>query len=125
MWSALFLNVLVEAIVNSLESRGAELINFSDVVRGLVHVGIAEHHDHTFGFGIDQPTLGTEHRNESAFAAHERTRNVEPAVVFIRNELVEVVTGHPARNWRIFFADQSRVTLAQRFQQAINVSHAP
>ena len=101
--TAFLLHVVVQPIVDALQRRGLELVQFDHVIGGLVDVGIAEHQDHAFGASIDQLALGFEHRDQRPFAADQRARDVEAAVL-AGNELIEVVAGDAARNGRIVLA---------------------
>ncbi len=71
-------------------------------------------------FGIDQLALGFEHRDQRAFAADQRARDVEAAIL-AGKQLVEVVTGDAARDGRILLANQIGVVFAQRFEMTVNV----
>ena len=62
---------------------------------------------------MNQPRLRFEHRDASAFRADQRARDVE---TIFRQKLIQIVAGNAARNFRIFFADQIGVFVAQIFQ---------
>ena len=65
-----------------------------------------------------EPERRLEHGRTRAFAADERTRDVK--AVF-RQELVQVVAGHAARNARKPLADERREPIANRFQPRIDL----
>ena len=81
MRTAFLLDVLIHAVIAAFQRRRLEWRDARHVIGRLVHVGITEHQDHPLRSGIDQLALRFEHRDQRAFAADQRARDVEAPVL--------------------------------------------
>src|SRR5215813_12989213 len=112
MQAAFSFNPLDQVFINALERDRTELENVHDVVRSLVHLGIAKHDKHTLGPARNQTDLSFQDRDTSAFASNQRASNVE-ASIWPRYELIKVVSGDTPRNVGVVAVDQVGVVFAK------------
>src|SRR5581483_3745252 len=116
---ALDAQITDQHIIHTLQPNGIELEHAGNVVAGFIDAGVAHNHQHPFGPGVHQADLGFQDGDAGAFAAHQRARHVEAAVL-ARDELVEVIARYAPRDVGIALAHQAPVLVAQRFQPGVD-----
>ncbi len=110
-----------DALVETFGGDRPEGEDFRNGVAGLIDVGEAQHQDHPRLRTGHQPRLGFQRDDAGAFAADQRARDVE--AVF-RQQLIEVVAGDAALDFRETRANQVGVLVAQVAQPAVDLAAA-
>ena len=109
MGRALLLQAIDDASFETFEPDRPELQNLRNMIRRRKSILITKSNQRPVLRTVDQPQLGFEHDRARAFRSDQRARHVKS---IFRQQLIEVVAGDPARNFRKARADQVAVLVA-------------
>ncbi len=112
-------HVAEQHVVEAFDRDRAVLEHRGHAIAGRVDVREAEHRERAARRAWHEPQIRGEHERASAFAADERTRDVEAA---LGKQLVQAIARYAPRDVRIARADQVRVAVAQSLETRVELA---